>query len=311
MLNPIFESGARRRMRTVKTPIILTACLAALLVFSLALLRDFMGQGLTVDRVRRSTEWFVWATALEFALIVLVAPALGAGSVAGERERQTLDPLVTTGVGARRIVTGKLMEQYAFLLLILLCGAPIMTLSCVTGGMPAGDVLAVMLALAVMALAALSVGMLMSVICRRSLTAVIGAYLMIFAIGAGTWALAKHGPLAARYTHETLKSLAFLPTRDVLATLPPLIYLNPAVALVMLLASRTGILHRTMEETMRLRDIYTASRAAGFGAVACVSVAAILLASLLLVALSCLILRAQTDGLGAGRICGKGKARGK
>ena len=55
-LNPIFESSARRRMRTGKTALILTAYMAALLVFSLSRLSVFFGQGVTVGRMRLGTE---------------------------------------------------------------------------------------------------------------------------------------------------------------------------------------------------------------------------------------------------------------
>ena len=59
-----------------------------------------------------------------------------------------------------------------------------MSLVLVTGGVSAADVLATLLYLAVIALAALSVGMVMSAIFRRTLVAVIASYLAIFAIGA-------------------------------------------------------------------------------------------------------------------------------
>lgn len=303
MLNPIFESSARRRMRTVKTPVIVTAYAAVLLIFSLCQLTRFFGQGIAVWQARISTEWYIWLTALQFLLILLVAPALSAGSIAGERERQTFDLLLVTGVGTRRIVLGKMMENFAFLALLILCGAPVMALAYVTGGVPVTDIAVTLAYLLVIALAALSVGMVMSVCMRRSLTAIIAAYLMIFIIGAGTWGLAKHGPFAARYTIETFERLAG--GWDALVTMPVTIFLNPAVALVMLLASQTGILHNTMQNTMRLSDIYTAANIAGFGRVAWVSLAAILAAALLLIALSVAVLHAQTGAArGGGRYKG-------
>lgn len=170
-MNPIFESNARRRMRAVKTPVILTLYFATMLIFSLCMLTDFMGRGLQIYAFRKSTEWMIWATALQFFLIILVAPALSAGSIAGERERQTFDLLLVTGVGARRIIMGKLMEHFAFLLVLIVGSFPIMMLANVTGGLPVSDILMILLFLAVIAFAALSVGMVSysSVRCLRSL----------------------------------------------------------------------------------------------------------------------------------------------
>lgn len=295
--NPIFESTARRRMRMGRTPIILTAYLAALLILAVCELSAFFGQGVGVARMRMGMECYIWMTALQFFLILLVAPALSAGSIAGERERQTFDLLLVTGVGTRRTVLGKLTENLAFLALMIACSAPVMGVVLVTGGVSAADVLATLLYLAVIALAALSVGMVMSVLFRHTLVAVIASYLAIFALGAGTWVLAKHGPLAAAYTYKSLQMLKEAGTEAVIRSLPVPILFNPAVGLVMLLAGQTGILHRTMESTMRLYDIYSACRITGFTPVACVILLAVLAAAFILVALACLILHVQTGAV--------------
>ena len=149
-------------MRTGKTALILTAYMAALLVFSLSRLSVFFGQGVTVGRMRLGTEAYIWQTALQLALIVVVAPALGAVSIAGERERQTFDLLLVTGVGTRKIVLGKLMESFAFIALLILAGAPVMMLAHVTAGIPVLRVLETLIYLMAIALEALAVGMVCS-----------------------------------------------------------------------------------------------------------------------------------------------------
>lgn len=295
MLNPIFESSARRRMRTIKTPIILTLYWVSMLIFSLSMLTDFMGQGLQVYMFRRSTEWIIWATALQFFLIVLVAPALSACSIAGERERQTFDLLLITGIGVPRIILGKLMEHFAFLLLLIVGSFPIMMLASVTGGMPVSDILMIMLFLAIIAFAALSVGMVVSTLFKRSLSAIVVTYLAVFAIGISTWIMARYEILAAD-SYEMLCELETASPATVLASIPKTIFLNPAVMLVMLLAGETGILHRTMEDTMRLMDIYTMSSYVGFSPVAKVGILSIFAASVFLIVLAIVLLYVQTNG---------------
>lgn len=297
MLNPIFESSARRRMRTPRTPLVITAYAGVLLAFTLNCLGMFLGQGVTVTQMRLGTEWYIWLSALEFLLTVLVAPALSAGSIAGERERQTLDLLLVTGVGARRIVLGKLMESFAFLALLILCGMPVMALACVLGGVTLAQVLMTTLWLLVIALEALAVGMVVSVLCRRSLTAIIGSYLAVFALGIGAWGLAKHGPLAAHYTQQMLRALPDMGTAAVLQGMPVPVFFCPAVGLVTMLAQQTGILHSTMENTLRLYHIYYAAKAAGFGAVSAVCLLSSLLSTAVLAALAIAVLHLQTNGL--------------
>ena len=293
-LNPIFESSARRRMRTGKTALILTAYMAALLVFSLSRLSVFFGQGVTVGRMRLGTEAYIWLTALQLALIVVVAPALGAVSIAGERERQTFDLLLVTGVGTRKIVLGKLMESFAFIALLILAGAPVMMLAHVTAGIPVLRVLETLIVLLAIALEALAVGMVCSALCRRTLSAMVMTYLAIGLLGGGAWALAKHGPLAAHYTYESLRALGGMSTAQILMGMPLPVFFCPAVGLVSLLAHQTGILHTTMQSTLRLFDIYSAMKAAGFGAVSAACLGATCLSTAVLIALAMGIVHLQT-----------------
>ena len=293
-LNPLVESSARRRMRSLRTPVVICAYLASLFILAAVQFSGFMGQGVGVAQMRQGMEGYIWMTALQFAMIILVAPALSAGSIAGERERQTFDLLLATGMGSVRIVLGKLMEHAAYLILLILLSAPFMSIALVTGGVGASDVGMTLLYLAVIALAALSVGMVMSVCFSRTLAAVIVSYLLIFALGAGTWALAKRGPLAADYSYKLLASLEGMPALQIIRTLPVTILLNPAVGLVMLLAGQTGILHRTMESTMRLYNIYSACKFTGFTPVALCIFVLTLMAAVAFTALACMILYVQT-----------------
>ena len=293
-LNPIFESSARRRMRTGKTALILTAYMAALLAFSISRLSVFFGQGVAVGRMRLGTEAYIWLTALQLALIVVVAPALGAVSIAGERERQTFDLLLVTGVGTRKIVLGKLMESFAFIALLILAGAPVMMLAHVTAGIPVLDVLETLIILLAIALEALAVGMVCSALCRRTLSAMVMTYLAVGLLGGGAWALAKHGPFAAHYTYESLRALGTMSTAQILLGMPLPVFFCPAVGLVSLLAHQTGILHTTMQSTLRLFDIYSAMKASGFGAMAAACFGATCLSTAVLIALAMGIVHLQT-----------------
>jgi ABC-type transport system involved in multi-copper enzyme maturation permease subunit len=55
-----------------------------------------------------------------------VAPVLAAGSIAGERERQTFDLLLTTQLPMRQIVFGKIIASLSYCLLLLAAITPLM-----------------------------------------------------------------------------------------------------------------------------------------------------------------------------------------
>jgi ABC-type transport system involved in multi-copper enzyme maturation permease subunit len=78
--------------------------------------------------------YFAAVTAVELGLICLLAPALTADLISGERERQTLDLLLVTPLSRRQIVVGKLVAALGSLLLLIVLALPIQALAILIGG---------------------------------------------------------------------------------------------------------------------------------------------------------------------------------
>ena len=184
MNNPIFAFSAIRRMRSARTPLLITLyslLLAALAYFTVY--GRFMGATVTLGDMRLSVDGYAYMIMLQFALLVLVAPAMTAGSISGERERQTLDLLLVTNTGAVKLVLGKLLESFSFLALMVMCSLPMLSLVLITGGATFAQVLVSVAFLLLTALAALSVGLVCSSLFQRTVTATVMSYLSVFALG--------------------------------------------------------------------------------------------------------------------------------
>ncbi|MCL1964388.1 MAG: ABC transporter permease, partial [Firmicutes bacterium] len=106
MRNPIFESSMTRRMRSCRAPLLITLYVLFVLLVSAREIIVMQSREVTLGDLRVGLESYIYLSVMQFFLIILVAPALTAGAIAGERERQTLDLLLCTRVGAIRIVTG-------------------------------------------------------------------------------------------------------------------------------------------------------------------------------------------------------------
>ena len=184
MSNPILAFSARRRMRSIRTPLLITlyALLLAVVAY-LAVYAPFVGETVTLADMRGSVTGYAALVMLQFGLIVLVAPAMTAGSISGERERQTLDLLLVTNTGAPRLVLGKLLESFGFLALMVLCSMPMLSLALLTGGATFLQVLTSVAFLLLTALAALCVGLFCSTLFKRTVTATVVSYLSVFGLG--------------------------------------------------------------------------------------------------------------------------------
>lgn len=70
----------------------------------------------------------------EVAILTMVIPIMTSGSISGERERQTLDIMLTTPMRPISIVSGKLMSALATVGLYVISSLPFLAISFILGG---------------------------------------------------------------------------------------------------------------------------------------------------------------------------------
>lgn len=110
--------------------------------------------------------------ALSLTLLVLV-PAMVGGSIAGERHSQTLQPLQLTAMGPTQIVAGKLVSSLAYLVVALLCAAPVLTIPFLLGGLSASMVVGAYVVLFLVTVELAAVSLAVSAIMSRPAPAII------------------------------------------------------------------------------------------------------------------------------------------
>lgn len=103
--------------------------------------------------------------------VVFLAPSSTAGSISLEREKQTLDLLVTTPISSFAIVIGKLLSALVWVFLLILASLPLMAAVFVYGGVGPEGVLAGYVVLVATAFGLGSFGILCSSLVRRTTAA--------------------------------------------------------------------------------------------------------------------------------------------
>ena len=81
---------------------------------------------------------YVVVLTIEVVLLCLFVPSAAGGSIAGERERQTLDILLSSRMTVREIVTGKLLSCISMAMLLVVTSIPILAVTSMYGGMQLG-----------------------------------------------------------------------------------------------------------------------------------------------------------------------------
>ncbi len=121
-------------------------------------------------------DLYLFVATLEFVLILLITPALTAGAISGERERQTLDLMMTTRLKPGQLVRGKLMSSFSTVLLLMISSFPVLSLVFIYGGVTLWDVVQLLLSYGLAAWLVGCIGIFCSCVCQKSTIATVAAY---------------------------------------------------------------------------------------------------------------------------------------
>jgi len=178
--NPVTMKELRGRMRRGKAYIIITiylllmSLLVGLVYIGLASSANNVGNSSMVQTVGKVVFGIV--VGVEMMMVCFIAPALTAGAISSERERQTYDLLQTTLLPPRSLVVGKLTSALSFLLLLLVVGFPLQSLASLFGGVAFGEMAVAFLLLIITALTFSAIGLFISSLMRSTLASTVISY---------------------------------------------------------------------------------------------------------------------------------------
>ena len=118
--------------------------------------------------------------------VVFLAPSSTAGAISLEREKQTLDLLITTPIPSLAIIIGKLLSTLVYVFLLIAASIPLMAVVFVYGGVGPEAVLSGYLVLLVTALGFGSFGLFCSTLVKRTTAATAITIFGVLALTIGT-----------------------------------------------------------------------------------------------------------------------------
>ncbi|RNB91701.1 ABC transporter permease [Brevibacillus fluminis] len=182
--NPLIVKEMRERFRSKKSFWILGIYLFVMG----AILLGFM----YVEQLDKSLvpgenrEWFILIAGLQYGMICFIAPALSAGTISGERERQTLHVLLTTQLSPLSIIWSKLVTSLAFISVLVLSSLPLYSFVFLYGGMSPQQLATLVLFFGVNILFFGSLGLFCSTCIKRTGVSTITSYGIAFFFVVGT-----------------------------------------------------------------------------------------------------------------------------
>jgi ABC-type transport system involved in multi-copper enzyme maturation permease subunit len=177
--NPVFWDDLRRRLRGRRSYEVMLGFVGVLcgIFFTTCLLVKFgAGQHAWAEF---GESVFLFALIGQFLLILIISPGLTATTFSSERESRQIDFLLLAPITARQLVLQKFWSAMAVLLLVLICGIPVVAIIAATFGGIAPEVL--LLGYAGLVLAGLfsaTTSLLYSIKAKNSSAALVQGYLV-------------------------------------------------------------------------------------------------------------------------------------
>jgi ABC-2 type transport system permease protein len=177
--NPVLAKELRTRIRGSRALILLTVYLVITGVITMLVYAVSVPQAsaFTDPEAGRNIGRAIFLTVMTAALIqvCIITPSLTAGTIAGEKERQSYDLLITTLLSPLQIVLGKMTAALAFAMLLIVSALPLAGLAFLFGGVSGTELLIGIVGLVVTAIFFASVGMFWSTIMRSTLASTVTA----------------------------------------------------------------------------------------------------------------------------------------
>lgn len=188
LINPVMDKEFRLRMRSPRSMLSVLFYVLALGAIAMGFIYIFLYLGQNnsqrFDPTRSQLMFYVLSFA-QLVLIAFMAPALTAGVISSEREKQTLSMLLTTQQSSATIVLSKLVSSLSFMTLIIVTTLPIYSIVFLYGGISPKQLVSVFLFYLFVMLLLGSLGVMFSTLFKKTIVAIIVTYgtgLVIFLV---------------------------------------------------------------------------------------------------------------------------------
>jgi ABC-2 type transport system permease protein len=174
---------------------------------------------------------FTLLSIFQLILICFIAPAFTAGQISLEREKQTLDLLISTPMRPAAIVIGKLAAALAFVVLMIVAAVPITAIVLMYGGASVDDIVRQQLVLLATALVLGAIGLFFSALLKRTQAATVLTYITLLALTLGTTMIFIFWTVVA---NQTENGFGIGPPKR---APEQLMYVNPGIAMLDVVAN--------------------------------------------------------------------------
>jgi ABC-type transport system involved in multi-copper enzyme maturation permease subunit len=185
-INPVLLKELKVKMRGWKAAILIGIYNLVLALLTIFIMKLTMNDRMGSIRQENIFATYAFMVAAQFGLITLIAPALTAGAISGEREKQTLDILLSTTLRHWSIITGKLFASLSQIIILILSSIPAFSIIFLYGGIGVRELLQIFMFYIITAITLGSIGIFFSTFFKKSTAANVLSYAVVVFLYLGT-----------------------------------------------------------------------------------------------------------------------------
>lgn len=185
--NPVLNKEFKLRFRTGKSFFGLLFYLLAIGILAIGFVYvQSISSMYGFFRSDESRIMFMFLSMIQLILLLFVTPGLTAGVVSGEREKQTLNILLTTTQSSLSIILGKLISSVSYLLILMISTLPLYSFVFLYGGVSPSQVFSLFAIYIITIFAFGGIGIMFSTLLRKTIGSVISSYGVMLFLSVGT-----------------------------------------------------------------------------------------------------------------------------
>lgn len=231
-INPVLKNESKLSVRTIKFSLMMLFYLG-ILSFIAVVIYKTNTMNAYYNGINLSTSIYVYVLLAIFQAILLmfIVPSLTATAICSEREKQTLDVLLTTNMSPLSIILGKLISSVSKVLLLIICTLPIYAISFFIGGINFGNLLGLSIFFIVNTFFVGAIGIFISTVVKSSKAATATTYGIVLFLFVGIMII---GVMFMGFFAFKMNSTVTDPK------LPMFVYLSPVTGFISLLTQQLG-----------------------------------------------------------------------
>ncbi len=233
-INPVWRKELMLSMRSIRFPLTLSISIGVLSGLLILVFDGILSSVRYGGNLSGLVGLYFTVTLIEFILIGMISPTLTASAICGERERGTLDILLSTKMSPLSIILGKLLASLSKVVLLIIASTPVFAITLSLGGVSIVNIIQMILLYIMTAIFCGSVGLFFSSVLKSTKSSTAASYGLLIFLAIGT--------LIITVLYYSIKARAYsMAGQSFEPNIPFWLYLNPGLGYGSIVYNQLGI----------------------------------------------------------------------